>query len=190
MAESIVARRYAKALIALGQEESTTDTLVSELEGALATLMSGEGELFAALSHPTLMPSERQALLDTLIPKLGLTGHLKSFLSILIEKRRFAALPTITSEARIMADAIAGRAVASVTTARALTPALEAEVKTTLEMVTGKTITINTSVDDSLIGGMVAQVGSRVYDASLRTRLSDIRNSLLESKSTTSVGDA
>ena len=89
-----------------------------------------------------------------------------------------------------MADEIAGRAVASVTTARKLTPALEAEIKTTLEMVTGKTITINTSVDDSLIGGMVAQVGSRVYDASLRTRLADIRNSLLESKSTTSVGDA
>ena len=190
MAESIVARRYAKALIALGQEESSTDSLVSELEAALATLMSGDGELFSALSHPTLMPSERQALLDSLMPRLGLNGHLKSFLSILIEKRRFAALPTITTEARIMADALAGRAVASVTTARKLTPALEAEIKTTLEMVTGKTITIKTSVDNSLIGGMVAQVGSRVYDASLRTRLTDIRNSLLESKTTNSVGDA
>lgn len=190
MSESIVARRYAKALIALGQEESTTDSLVTELEGALATLMSGEGELFAALSHPTLMPSERQGLLDTLMPKLEVSKHLKSFLSILIEKRRFSALPTITAEARRMADHIAGRAVASVTTARKLTPALEAEIKATLEMVTGKTITINTSVDDSLIGGMVAQVGGRVYDASIRTRLADIRNSLLESKSTTSVGDA
>ena len=190
MADSSVARRYAKALIDLGIEGGNTDELISSLESAYNGLKAGTGELLNALSHPALVPSERRQLLEAVMPKLGITGTVESFLSLLIDKRRFGALPLIVSEARTMADEVAGRATAFVSTARPLTADLEAEVKKTLELVSGKTITVKADVDPSLIGGMVARIGGHVYDASVRTQLANLRNSLLDSKTTTSVGDA
>ena len=77
-----------------------------------------------------------------------------------------------------------------VTTASKLTAALEKEVKATLEKATGKEILLEANIDPSLIGGMVAQVGGKVFDASVKTRLSELRQQLLDSNPTTPVGDA
>ena len=64
-------------------------------------------------------------------------------------------------------------------TVRPLTPAMESEVKASLEAATGKTVLLTASVDPTLIGGMVAHVEGKVYDASVRTRLSELRYQLL-----------
>jgi F-type H+-transporting ATPase subunit delta len=84
---------------------------------------------------------------------------------------------------RAQADERAGRVKVSVTTAEPMSPQIEAEVRTALEASTGKTVTLEAHVDPDLIGGMVARVGGKVYDSSIRTRLLDIRQSLIVSRS-------
>jgi F-type H+-transporting ATPase subunit delta len=191
MADGSIARRYAKALVALGQEEGgITDALTQELEAAVAALQANNGQLLEALCHPALSPSERKAVLDAVLPKLNIQPLLQNFLKLLLDKQRFAHLPAIAADARRQADELAGRARAVVTTASKLTAAMEKEVKATLEKATGKEILLEAHIDPSLIGGMVAQVGGKVFDASVKTRLSELRQQLLDSNPSTPVGDA
>ena len=77
-----------------------------------------------------------------------------------------------------LADKHNGRVRVSVTTAEALTPALESEIRAALEQTTGKTVLVDHTIDPSLIGGMIARVGGTVYDSSLRTRLASLKHAL------------
>jgi F-type H+-transporting ATPase subunit delta len=191
MADGSIARRYAKALVALGQEEGgITDKLTDELESVVAALQSNNAQLFNALCHPALSPNERKAVLESVLPKLNVQPLMQNFLRLLLEKQRFSFLPAIASDARRQADDLAGRARAVVKTATKMSASMEKEVKNTLESATGKTILLEAQIDPSLIGGMVAQVGGKVFDASVKTRLEELRQQLLDSNPTTPVGDA
>jgi F-type H+-transporting ATPase subunit delta len=95
-----------------------------------------------------------------------------------LEKDRFAALPDIAREYRGIADALAYRVRATVTTATPASPALQGEIARALSIATGKTVVVNATVDPQLLGGMVARVGGRVFDASLRTRLESLQVTL------------
>ncbi|MFO0002631.1 MAG: ATP synthase F1 subunit delta [bacterium] len=114
-----------------------------------------------------------------MLPGLGLHPHVASFLRLLLDKDRFAALADIAREYRALADAEAGRVRATVTTAAELTPATRDAVANALVRSTGKKVVLETRVDPALLGGLVAQVGGRVYDASLRTRLERLQLSLV-----------
>jgi F-type H+-transporting ATPase subunit delta len=179
MADGSVARRYAKALLEIGKEEGTTDALGADLQKALTAVEANDGQLMAALSHPALSLPERSKVLAEVLPMLGVDAMVSNFLRLLLDKRRFVILPAISSQYQDLADAHAGRARAKVFTVRPLTPAMEAEIKASLEAATGKTVLLTSDVDPTLIGGMVAHVGGKVYDASVRTRLSGLRHQLL-----------
>ncbi|MBM4392206.1 MAG: F0F1 ATP synthase subunit delta, partial [Deltaproteobacteria bacterium] len=79
---------------------------------------------------------------------------------------------------RALADAAANRVRATVTTASAASPALRAKITRSLSASTGKDVVVEMKVDPALLGGMVARVGSKLYDASLRTRLEDLQVTL------------
>jgi F-type H+-transporting ATPase subunit delta len=79
-----------------------------------------------------------------------------------------------------MTDALSGQVRAKVRTATALSPGMEAEVQQALSAATGKTAILETAVDPSLIGGIVAQVGDKVYDASVRARLNSLYTTLAQ----------
>lgn len=190
MANASIARRYAKAIVALGQEDGNTDQLTRELDVIVGTLMSHDAQLFDALCHPALALTERQGLLNTLMPKLEAHPMVQNFLRLLLEKQRFSLLPAIASDASNQADTLAGRARAVVTTATPMSAAMEKAVQATLQEATGKIILLETVVDASLIGGMIAQVGGKVFDASVKTRLVELRQQLLDSNPTPPVDDA
>jgi len=180
MADGTIARRYAKALVALGQEEGgITDALTQELEEVLQALQAHEGQLFDALCHPALSPNERKAVLDAILPKLKVQPLLQNFLRLVLDKQRFSLLPAIAADARRQADDLAGRARAVVTTATDLTADMRKTVQAALESSTGKKVEIDFQVDSGLIGGMVAQVGDISYDASVRARLEDLQSALI-----------
>ena len=181
MPELAVAQRYAQALIELGDEESLVDRFATDL-GTFLALSEQEGvDLVGTLGHPAFTLDERQAVLEQVLGKLGLHIHIANFLRIVLEKGRFPALPQIVDAYIRNADALAGRVRATVTTATPLSASLESEVKAALESATGKTILVQSKVDPLIIGGVVAEVEGRVFDASLRSRLHALRNSLLSS---------
>ncbi len=179
MASGSIARRYARAFIALGQEKGKTDTFAGDLGTFAAVLDTGDGELRRALTNPGLTTVERKAVLDQVLTKVKLDSDSGNFLRLLVDKNRLGAFDGIQRAFNEMADELAGRARAVVTTAAELTADMKSTVKSALESSTGKTVEINFQVDPTLIGGMVAQVGDISYDASVRARLEDIQSSLI-----------
>jgi F-type H+-transporting ATPase subunit delta len=179
MVSGSIARRYARAFIALGQESGKTETFGADLSAFASVLDVGEGELRAALTNPGLTTVERKAVLDQVLSKMKMDAHSANFLRLLVDKNRFAAFDGIQRSFNEMADELAGRARAVVTTATDLTADMRKTVQSALESSTGKTVEIDFQVDPSLIGGMVAQVGDISYDASVRARLEDLQATLI-----------
>jgi F-type H+-transporting ATPase subunit delta len=178
MADASLARRYARALLQLGRSDGAVDLYANDLGRIGVTLDVGGGQLRAALVNPGLSLAERRGVLDAVLGRLGLAPTVQNFLRLLLDKNRFFALADIERAYLAMADELAGRVRARVRTARALDAAGQADVQRALSSATGKHVLVQFSVDSSLIGGMVAQVGDKVYDASVATRLAHLQHTL------------
>lgn len=182
MADRMVARRYASAFMELLQAKGGVDAALSDLAGASDLLMSEGGELFRVLCNPIFTVDERRAVLVDVLSRTAFRPLTTNLLRLLLDKRRMEQLPLIVEECAAVADDLADRVRVRVDAAEPLTPQLEAEVRVTLERVTGKRVLLETHVDPDLIAGIVARVGGRVYDASLRTRLQDLKVRLINAQ--------
>lgn len=180
MADRSLARRYARAFIDLAEEQGSVEDLGSELAKAVSAFKAHDSMLLEALANPVYTVDERRRVLDEVLPRLGLSPMTNNLLKLLLQKGRFGIIELVEEAYRDSADERAGRVRVVVETAEPLTPQLEAEVRASLEGVTGKTVLLDTRVDPALIGGMIARVGGKVYDASVRNRLHQLRQTLLE----------
>ncbi len=183
MSEVSVARRYAVAMIDVASEESAVDQVGADLHGFNALLDADDGKLRHTLCTPLFSADERAAVLDNLLPKLGLHPLSVNFLKLVNGKGRLPAVGRIAELYGQLADDLAGRIHVRVTTSEPMSPQIEAEVKAAMESTTGKSVILDSDVDESLIGGMVARVGGKVYDSSVRTRLQSIKQALLNAQS-------
>ncbi len=177
MADGSLARRYARALIGIGRETQAVDQIGREL--ARFSRQLKVGGLGTVLDMPGLTLGERRAVLDQVLSRIGLGQVVENFLRLLLDKQRFSCFDDIEREYRQMADELTGRVRASVTAARPLGASERSSVQSTLESATGKTVVVSWHTDPTLIGGIVAQVGDMVYDASVSTRLVEMRSVLM-----------
>jgi F-type H+-transporting ATPase subunit delta len=173
-----VSRRYARALFSMGVDRGMFEQLGRELD-AVASLWTDSAELRQALENPVFKPSEKRAVLQSLLPRVAPTGDVQKFVLLLLERRRLPAVPSIARAYREMADAHLGRVRAHVTSAQALGPADVERVRQSLARRTGKQVIIEATVDPTLLGGIVARVGDLVLDGSVRTQLGALRDKLL-----------
>lgn len=178
MAESSLSRRYARALFSIGKESDQVDAFGNDLAAFAGVLDLGGGQLRAVLNNPGLSVPERRGVLKAVLAKLGLAQMVNNFLNLLVDKSRFSIFDGVRSAYLEMADELAGRVRASVTTATALQDADAAQISAVLSKATGRTAIVDYVVDPELIGGIVARVGDTVFDASIRTRLQDMREIL------------
>jgi F-type H+-transporting ATPase subunit delta len=173
-----IARRYAKAMLQIGVQERTYDALGRELDRVADTIHRSP-ELRHALSNPVFSFAKRRQVLDDMARRLALSPVVRNFVMLLLDKGRIAALPDIARAHRTLVDEHAGRARATVTSARPLDPALESRLKAALERQSGKAIILDKREDPSILGGLVTQVGDLLYDGSVRTQLKSMREQLL-----------
>ena len=173
-----VARRYARALFGIGVDGGNFEVLGQEI-GDLAALWTSSAELRQALENPVFRPDEKRKVLEQILPRVAPTTEVRRLALLLLERRRIVLLPAIARAYRDMADAHTGRVRARVSSAEPLAPAVVDRVRRALEERTGKKVIVETAVDASLIGGVVAQVGDLVLDGSVRTQLADLRTKLL-----------
>lgn len=179
MSDTNAARRYARALVHLAAEDDQSDAISTDL-ARLVELLHGEGsELFEVLRNPAFTLAERAEVLQAVLPRLGVQPATRNFLLLLNERGRASLLPEIERIVREMLDERAGRIRVEVATVEPLTPQLENELRTAFESATGKTVVLDARIDPSLIGGLQARIGGRVYDASIRARLEDMKHRLI-----------
>lgn len=179
MADLAIARRWAAAFLDIAAETGSIDALGAEL-AAVDSAFRGAG--IEALSNPVFTHAERREVLDAILKKAKVGGMTANLLRLMLDKGRFAILPQVVQVYQANADERAGRTRVVVETAFPLTPQLEGEIRAALEKATGATVVLEARVNESLIGGLVARVGSKVYDASVRTRLRDLQHRLTSSQ--------
>jgi F-type H+-transporting ATPase subunit delta len=173
-----IARRYARALFAIGVDQRNFEALGSELE-AMAALWNQATDIRQSLSNPIFKLSQKRAILQGLLPRVAPTREVQSLALLLLERGRIAALPAIARAYQEMCDERLGRTRATVRSARPLDGTTETEIRRALERRTGRSVIMTTEVDPTLLGGIVAQVSGLVLDGSLRARLHALRSKIL-----------
>ena len=168
-----VASRYARALAdaTLGpQAVLEPKRVVEELRGFGEALASSP-ELSIALTSPAISPARKRAVIDRIANALSLSRIPRNFLKVLVDHRRTGALDEIVDALEKLMDERLGILQVDVASARRLNDAQQAALVRELESSTGKKIWLKQSVDSDLIGGLVARIGSTVYDGSVRGKL-------------------
>ena len=168
-----LAKRYARALFQIGVDKNTFEALGKELD-ALADVYVGSQDLRQTLENPVFKGSEKRAIVERILPHVATSPELRSFALLLLERNRIAALPSIARLYRQLVDDKLGRVRAVVASATPLDGPTLSGIQRALERRTGKRVTIETSVEPDLIGGVVARVGDLILDGSLRTRLANL----------------
>lgn len=185
MADRTAARRYAQAFLSLAHDQGSVERLGTDLETALTTVQAEHGQLMRALSNPVFTAAERGNVAVQVFGGHGLDLDplTLNLLRLLIDRGRFADLPDVVAAFRDGADDLAGRMRVGVTTAEPLTDELAEQVRTALQTATQREILLDQTVDPSLIGGIVARVGGKVFDASIRARLDALKDRLIRGQS-------
>jgi F-type H+-transporting ATPase subunit delta len=173
-----ISRRYARALFGIGVDKGTFEAFGSELE-ALAGVYTESTELRQTLESPLFQTSQKRAILQQLLPRVAPNATVQTFATLLVDRGRISLLPMISRAYQELVDQQLGRVRAVVVSAHPLDVMTEAEIQRALERRTGKKVVMKNEVDPSLIGGVVARVGGLVLDGSLRTRLDQLGNRLL-----------
>lgn len=189
MIDSNVARRYAKAVLELGLETNSLDTLVREISDLAAAYEASE-EFQVALENPLVTLEAKRGILDEVTSRIGAGPMTKNLARMLGDRRRMPALPRIARILAEMADARKGVLHAEVTSAVQLSDNFYSRLQRELERMTGQKIMLDRRVDASIVGGVAVRVGDMVIDGSLRASLYDMRSSLLAAEVTRSNGAA
>lgn len=172
-----LSRRYARALLAIGQEERQLRRILTEAERFAALLAEVPG-LRETLSAAQVTRQDKRAALEALLGKTDFLPVTRNFLLLLVEKGRMGVLPQIVSEMRGMVERLEGIERVEVTVPAPLSGPQRDLLRDTLAFQTGKKIELEEKVEPSVLGGIVVKVGSTVYDGSVRTHLTKLRESL------------
>jgi len=175
--QTILARRYAKALFAIGKEDGKYEAY-SEALKAVAGLFKTNPEVEDALTNPLYPLDVRDKAMAAIVKSMEADTIMGNFLHLLVEKKRATILPEIAEEFQIMVDDVKNISHGSVVTAVELDTGLQNKIQATLEKITGKKVELTASVDPSIIGGMIAKVGDLVLDGSIRTQLASLKGSI------------
>ena len=169
--------RYAQALYDLAEQGGVVAQVEADLSG-MSQLRAESPDFRRLLESPTLGREDKARGLSAIADAAGVSGLTRKFLGLLGANGRVAALPSVAAAFRRIAADRRGATAAEVVTAVALTPAQRDGIAAALRQAIGRDPEITTRVDPSLLGGLRVKVGSRLFDASLRTRLDQMRFAL------------
>jgi F-type H+-transporting ATPase subunit delta len=172
-----IARRYAKALVQLGTEESSVDTFNAEL-AALCAALRGNPELEAILGNPAYGIEAKKEILKDIVTAMSLSVTVGNFVQLLLDRNRLQFLPQIAESYGSFADELSGIIRPTLTSGLPLDDSQVEAIKEALATKTGRKVQLTVQVDPALIGGVVTQIGDMIYDGSVKTQLNRIEDIL------------
>jgi F-type H+-transporting ATPase subunit delta len=175
--QTILARRYAKALFSLGKEKNKLESY-NEALAAIAALYDEIPEVGDSLTTPLYPLDARQKVMKKIAQSVNADAILTAFLNLLVEKQRAGALPDIAQEMQVMVDKDKNISHGIVVSAIELDSDLQGKIQATLEKITGNKVMLETKVDPSIIGGIIAKVSDLVFDGSIKTQLNGLKESI------------
>jgi F-type H+-transporting ATPase subunit delta len=171
-----LARRYAKALLEAAAEAGTLEQVAADLE-ALAPHFAGK-EVAAFFANPAVPVARKEAALSTAASRGSVSPLSAGLLRLLLRRQRVGLLPEIARLFRDLVDERTGYLRGEVMAAVHLPAESVEALAGRLSAATGRRVHLTPRVDPTILGGLVARVGSTLYDASLRTQLRRMREVL------------
>ena len=168
-----LAGRYATALFDLALERGALEKVEADL-GAVEAAVGASADLKRMLSSPIVSRDEHQRTLEAFADRLGLGDLVRNFLGLLAQKRRLLALSGVLAQFRLLVAAHRGEETAEVVSAAPLEAGDLDRLKASVAHHAGRAVNLTARVDPSLLGGLVVRIGSRMVDASLKTRLQQL----------------
>ncbi|MGX0876166.1 F-type H+-transporting ATPase subunit delta [Roseovarius sp. MBR-154] len=174
-----IAARYATAIFELAKEAKSLAKLEANLDD-LSAALADSADLRAVIASPVLSRDEQGKAIAAIADKMGLVPELRNGLAVMAAKRRLFVLPQLIAQLEEMIAEDKGEVKAEVISAKALTKAQSDKLAKTLKAQIGRDVKLNATVDESLIGGLVVKVGSKMIDTSIRSRLDSLQNAMKE----------
>jgi len=174
---SVAANRYATALIDVLYPDKAEAGL-QQLQ-SFVRLLNEQPDSRRILENPAMAGERRKRLIKEISSAFGFDRRVSNFVSILADRNRLPILEEIITEYQRLMDKRLGIVRARVTSAHALDSMQQQELTLKLQQITGKEVRMEVAIDPSLIGGVVAQVGSTIYDGSVRQQLQVFKSRLV-----------
>jgi F-type H+-transporting ATPase subunit delta len=171
--------RYATALFELALEQRKLDAVKIDLDRFDALIAEGP-DLGRLIHSPVFAADEQLKGLSAVLERAKISGLAAKFLGVLAQNRRLFAVRQIINAFRALVAQHKGEITAEVTVAEMLDDKHLAALKNALNGVTGKDVELDINVDPAIIGGLIVQLGSRMVDSSLRTKLNLIKHAMKE----------
>ena len=178
MSQGMIARRYAKALVNLAENEKDLDNTGMHIN-AIAEVYKENSELRQVLSDTKVSSGIKLEILKDVLIKINASKLVDKFSRYLLAKRRIDFLPDIERAFNLLLQEKLGRIEAEVTSASELPKETVKKLIDAISIYSGKEVEVNVTIDPSIIGGIVTRIGSTVIDGSIQTHLNQIRQSIM-----------
>ena len=175
MSGTRAAIRYAKAILDIASDKNVADTVGADMK-TIASTIKGNAELSNFIQNPTLKVEVKESAMIALFADVNEVT--KKLFRLLKENKRFEILSEIAIEYTKLFDEKSGIQIAKVTTAVEMDAALQAKVLAKIATLTTKNVTIETTIDPSIIGGFILRIGDQQYNASVANRLQILKREL------------
>lgn len=169
-----VSGRYATALFGLAQEGGVTEAVAGDLSGLAAVIEQSE-DLKNLIRNPLMSREDQTKGIVAIAEKFNFNALTVKFLGLVASKRRLFFLPQMLKDFAKLVSAARGEIDAEVTSAAPLSADKLELVETALTQTVGRDVKLRATVDESLLGGLVIKVGSRMIDNSLRTKIQNLK---------------
>ena len=174
-----IAQRYATAIFEIARDSKDLESLETGVADLGAALNESE-DLRDVITSPVYTREAQGKAIAALADKMKLPVVLKNTLGLMAEKRRLFVLPQLVSQLDALLAEHKGEVTAEVVSAKALTKTQEGKLSKVLSAQVGKEVKLNSSVDESLIGGLIVKVGSKMIDTSVKSKLASLQNVMKE----------
>ena len=181
------ARAFADVVMSPGTVRAVGATMSSHLSAralhelrAFEALLKESDQLRRVLENPSIPGNSKRAVLDAITGKLGTTRQVRNFVAVLTDHRRLPLFSEILKQLELELDDRQGFAEAEVSAARQLSDPEKQMLEAEIAKLIGKRVRAKYQQDASLLGGAVVQVGSTIYDGSVKGQLERIREQLVE----------
>jgi F-type H+-transporting ATPase subunit delta len=174
-----VAGRYATALFEIARDSKALDKLEADV-AAFEAALAESPELREMLASPVFTREDQGRAIAAIAKKMELGPTLANTLGLMAQNRRLFVVPATLAQAKALVAAERGEVTAEVTSAKPLTKGQTEALAATLKASVGKDVRLEVTVDESLIGGLVVKVGSRMVDSSIRSKLAQLQNVMKE----------
>jgi F-type H+-transporting ATPase subunit delta len=174
-----IAERYATAIFELAKENDSLARLEENTDDLAAAMRDSE-DLRGLIASPVVGREAQSGAITAIADKMDLGAELRNGLAVMSAKRRLFVLPQLLVQLEALIADHKGEITADVTSAKALTKAQSEKLASTLKAQVGRDVKLNATVDESLIGGLVVKVGSKMIDTSIRSRLDSLQNAMKE----------